>query len=262
MITTFDHVIVLARDIEECARSFAAAGFAVTHREDEGGHIAEHRLVCFPDGSYLELYAFDRDNDQARAHRWFPYDELGEGFCDYSVSTADLRGVVAAATAAGVANSGFAEGGKKRVDGEEWVLRMTMLGLGVAGPELPFVLEDVTPRGVRVSGTAGHDNGATGIRAVTVVTGDPAPAHAGLVLLTGCSEPARSEDANGTVVAYPFGPREIRLLVPAAGTEAARRLEAAGPVVHEIEIASGTDRGLLDPGGLHAARIVLSATSL
>ncbi|WP_148046248.1 VOC family protein [Nocardioides marmoriginsengisoli] len=261
MITTFDHVIVLARDIEECARSFGAAGFAVTTREDEGGHIAEHRLVCFPDGSYLELYAFDRDNPDARSHRWFRYDELGEGFCDYSVTTTDLQGVVDAAEAAGIPSSGFAEGGKKRLDGEEWILRMTALGVGVAGPELPFVLEDVTPRAVRVSGTAPHANGATGISSVTIATADPASAHVGLAMLTGCSDPVRSERADGAVTSYRFGAREIRLLVPAAGTDAARRLAEAGPVVYEIEVA-GAEAGLLDPASVHAARIVLSGTTL
>lgn len=262
MITTFDHVIVLARDIVECARSFENAGFSITTREDEGAHVAEHRLVCFPDGSYLELYAFDRDNPEARSHRWFPYAELGEGHCDYSVTTSDLQGVLAAADAVGLPNSGFAEGGKKRLDGQEWILRMTMLGLGITRPELPFVLEDVTPRGIRVSGTVPHPNGATGIRSVTVVTDDPDAAHDGLALLTGCSDPVRRETEKGVVVTYPYGPREIRLLVPTPGTAAALRLQQAGPVVYEVEVAAASSGGLIDPARLHQARVILTDTTL
>jgi len=258
MITAFDHVIVLTEDIEQCALAFEKAGFAVTNREDEGTHIAEHRLVCLPDGSYLELYAFHRELEAAHEHRWFPFDEKGgAGFCDYSVTTTDMAGLIEAADAAGVAHTPMGQGGKRRLDGEEWILQLSMFGLGVTGPELPFVLADVTPRSVRVNGTAPHPNGAQAIRAVTVVTTDPEPARAGLSLLTG-AEPVERETPEGRLVGYAFGDREIRLLVPAAGTPAAARLAQVGPVVYEIEIATtGARTGLIDPAEVSQARIVL-----
>jgi hypothetical protein len=258
MITTFDHVIVLAEDIEQCALAFEKAGFAVTNREDEGDHVAEHRLVCLPDGSYLELYSFHRELDAAQEHRWFPYAEKGgEGFCDYSVTTSDMPAVLAAADAAGVPHTAMGQGGKKRLDGEEWLLQLSMFGLGISGPELPFVLADVTPRSVRVNGTEPHPNGAQAIVSVTVATRNPDSARAGLSVLTG-SEPAESQSPEGRLLTYAFGDRSIRLLVPAEGSAAAARVAQVGPVVYEIQVStSGPDKGLIAPETVNRARIVL-----
>lgn len=264
MITTFDHVIVLVEDIETAARSFTEAGFHVTDREDEGAHIAEHRLVCFHDGSYLELYAFHRDDPEAAKHRWFEYDKAGEGFADYSITTTDLRGLLARAAELELPHTPFAEGGKRRTDGQEWTLRMSALGIGAGRPELPFVLEDVTPREIRVNGTAPHRNGASAIAAVTLVTGDPGAAAAGLTLLTGCDAPRRGEHPEGELTVYPFGDRSIALLEPRAGTGAAARLAAVGPVVHEVTLATGAlgsatgTSTALDPARLHGSRLFLA----
>ncbi|MFI0369333.1 VOC family protein [Actinomadura sp. 1N219] len=269
MITTFDHVIVLVRDIETAVRSFEDAGFQVTRRDDEGAHIAEHRLVCFADGSYLELYAFHRDDPEAAKHRWFKYDEAGEGLADYSVTTTDLRGLLAQAGDRGLPHTPFAEGGKRRADGPEWTLRMSALGIGAGRPELPFVLEDVTPREIRVPRTDPHRNGATAIAAVTILTDDPDAAASGLALLTGCDTPRRESHPEGQSTVYSFGERSIALLEPREGTEAAARLAAVGPVVHEVTLAVGAldattpsaHTTALDPAQIHGVRLVLAGAA-
>jgi hypothetical protein len=221
--------------------------------------MADYRLICFVDGSYLELYAFRPPIDAGKGHRWFPYAEVGEGLCDYSVATADLDGLLARVDASGLRHAPVEEGGRARLDGMEFKLRALRLGLGATTPALPFVVEDVTPRRVRVSGDTVHANRATGVQSVTVVTDDPDGAHDGLALLTGCTAPTAADHDDGMVRRYPFGDREIRVLVPREGSDGWKRLEQVGPVLYEIQVkATAGQSGQLRLGSAKQTRIALA----
>ncbi len=99
-------------------------------------------------------------------HRFLTRGAQGEGFRDLALATVGLRDVVDSARAAGFDIVGPVPGRRVRPDGKEvsWELAFPQ------DPELPFLVEDVTDRGLRVpSGDATrHPNGVTGIGEVVV----------------------------------------------------------------------------------------------
>lgn len=267
MIEAFDHVAVLVADADAAAVSFTAAGFTVAHRENEGGgDYAQRRIVSFHDDSYIELLSFNHEVPAARRHSWYRLDPAGEGFADYSIATDDVADLVARADLAGFAHTPVIEEHRRRLDGTEWAVRGS--GFGIFGtptdgrPEYPFVLEDLTAHGIRSDGPREHPNGASGITRVTIVTDDPDSAHPGLAFFTGCTDPLVEAHPEGSVLIYPSGPLSVALLAPRAGSGAASRLAAVGPVVHEVTLSSdrgsGTSPLTLDTALTHGARFVLA----
>lgn len=268
MPSSFDHIAVLVDDIEAAETQFIQAGFSVTNRLNQGGSdYAERRLVCFEDSSYLELFAFNVGTPGAATHAWAPYAQHGEGFVDYSIPVDDVDALAAAADQAGLKRTPIMSESKTRADGTDWAVKgvgFGVLGLGPAGqPELPFLLEDVTPRGVRSDGNIEHANGATGISRVTIVTADPAAAQQGLTLITGGTIPSFESHSDGECTVYNMSNgTSVALLVPRPGTPAAHRLDQTGPVVYELALKSQSSplaeaSTLLDPALTASARFMI-----
>ncbi len=159
-----DHVVLVVRDLDEAVREQAARGFTVTAGGEHAGGLTHNALVAFADGSYLELIAFhDARSEAAKIHRWWPVADRGGGWADFALLSDDL---VADVFALGeLATLPPADGGRRRPDGTKLAWRSAVL----AAP-LPFLIQDVTKRELRVPGgdAAKHANGVTGIAAVTV----------------------------------------------------------------------------------------------
>jgi hypothetical protein len=122
----------------------------------------QNALVPFADGSYVELVAF-RDLRRSLSHRWWPVAAYGGGYADFALLSDDLAADSAALGE--LVKTPPHAGGRVRPDGIELKWRTATLK-----PPLPFVIEDVTARELRVPGGAAaeHANGATGIGSVTV----------------------------------------------------------------------------------------------
>jgi glyoxalase-like protein len=162
MLRQLDHVVYVARDLQAAIEDYRRRGFTVTAGGEHANGETHNALVPFADGSYLELIGF-RDPRRASTNRWWPIAVDGGGFADFALLSDDLA--ADAAALGDLVTSPPQEGGRNRPDGVELRWRTAALKA-----PLPFVIEDLTARNLRVpSGAAAdHANGATGIASVVV----------------------------------------------------------------------------------------------
>jgi hypothetical protein len=168
MIRGLDHVVLVVLDLATAVADHRERGFTVTPGGEHAGGLTHNALVGFQDGSYLELIAF---HDLAAAHgkhSWAPVAERGGGWADFALSSNDLLQDVAALT--GLAARPPEDGGRTRPDGVAIAWRVVRLH-----KPLPFLIEDVTARELRVPGgsAAMHSNRTTGVANIVVGATDP-----------------------------------------------------------------------------------------
>ena len=163
MLKMLDHVVYVARDLTEAVEDHKRRGFTVTPGGEHAGGVTHNALVCFADGSYLELVAFRRPDP---THRWWRHAANG-GFADFAVLSDDLAEDLSALKDLVVREP--AEGGRTRPDGVSLRWRAAFLRA-----PLPFLIEDLTPRELRVPGgeAARHANGVTGVANLVVAARD------------------------------------------------------------------------------------------
>ena len=187
MNVRFDHAVVVVPSLAEATREFGAAGFTVIPGGRHDVLPTENALVCFADGSYVELLA-TRDpatRDELRAlrasDRWgrhlrgvsavarrlLPWLAGADGVADWVLHADSLARPAARLRSQGVAASGPVRMSRVRPDGEklEWELLLP------ESPLHPYWIADRTPRERRVPADAGsttHPNGAGGVSAVRV----------------------------------------------------------------------------------------------
>lgn len=261
MLQQIDHIVVVVRNLAEAVEDYQRAGFSVLPGGEHVGGATHNALVPFEDGTYFELIAF-RDPDQPREHRWWPRLTRGEGLVDYALLTDDLQAESIRIEGNGLAFVGPAEGGRARPDGQQLAWRSIFLGKGAAGSALPFIIQDVTPRDLRVPGgpAAQHSNGASGVAGLTVVVADLAEGGAELEELLG-DQWATAETAEGRTMRFPIGRQWIELLQPYESSTAAEYLQRYGDSPYEVELNPGGDvaprQGGLISGNLHGARLRL-----
>jgi hypothetical protein len=162
MLRQLDHVVLVARDLKTAIADHRRRGFTVTPGGEHADGVTHNALISFADGSYLELVAF-RDLDRALTHRWWKVAADGGGLADFALLSDDL-GADSAALAE-LVKTPPKDGGRIRPDGVELKWRTAVLK-----PPLPFVIEDITARDLRVPGGAAaqHANGATGIASLVI----------------------------------------------------------------------------------------------
>lgn len=155
-------------DLERATREWRGHGFTVTPGGEHSGGLTHNALIGFTDGSYLELIAFHDVAAAAGKHPWQPMAAEGGGWADFALLS---DGLVGDAKALGdVVAKPPEDGGRARPDG----VRIAWRSARLAAP-LPFLIEDVTARGLRVpSGLAAiHTNGVSGIVRVVLGSTDP-----------------------------------------------------------------------------------------
>jgi hypothetical protein len=185
MLPRIDHVILHVHDAEAASRDMAAAGFVVQRRADresKGG--ASYRFVSFADGSYILLTAFTPAG--AAAHRLSAILAEGEGWAEYGVVVPGLDAAIAAGRQAGIVLGAVHDVRNVVASGEAWALRLLVAGRGAGGDDaLPFLIEDIAGRAVRIPPPVAHPNGARGIAGLTVAAADPGRTARALAVLTG-----------------------------------------------------------------------------
>ena len=162
MLRKLDHVVLVARDLNTAMADHRRRGFTVTPGGEHADGATHNALISFADGSYLELVAF-RDIDRALTHRWWKVAADGGGLADFALLSDDLAADSAAL--AELVKTPPKDGGRIRPDGVELKWRTAVLKA-----PLPFVIEDITSRDLRVPGGAAaqHANGAMGIASVVI----------------------------------------------------------------------------------------------
>jgi hypothetical protein len=227
----FDHAILGVRDLARTEADFSRLGFTVTTRPDVGATDTENRLICFADGSYIEIFSF-RDPTQPSTHRWAPLLAKGDGWTDYSLRVADLAAEVARLAPSGLPTYGPRTGGRAVADGRRWGVAVLLTGRGAGNVVLPFMIQDTEAHEVRVPGGAAtvQPRGVTGIAGITLVTSALAPVEAQLAAVLG---PAT--DASGLARRYDVAGRWVEVMEPAT-PELAEHLRTRGEGVYEVTL--------------------------
>lgn len=239
----FDHTIILVDSIDDAVINFTNIGFEVIKRPDSGESTTDIRIICLEDGSYIELFSF-KEPSVPNAHRWWPLARNGEAWLDYSVHCDSVAEYANALKANDLPISGPRTGGKSLLDGRAWKVGVVDAGFGIGRPALPFFLEDLADRAIRV--TPSRNTGLSTV-GVTVATDDVAAAEKALAVVFGPSTETRPHEHGGkTARLFQFGGCWIELVDAGADTAMSRHVKQHGESVYEVTLGT---KGVTKPGG-------------
>lgn len=261
MFTRIDHLVILVRQLDDAIQTYRGLGFQVIPGGEHPGGT-HNALVAFADGSYLELIAFQRP-EQPHGHRWYRFLAAGGGLVDFALGADDVAAAVDQARAAGLDYHGPVPGARRRPDGQELAWRLGTPGADWTG-QLPFLIDDVTPRGSRVpeGEQARQPNGVIGVRSVTVAVRDLSQAAAAFGRLLGTEPSALVEDGalRARTVGFSIGAQRIVLASPTdPSSPIAARIQQLGDGPYQITlVAAGFAASRrIDPADAEDARFVL-----
>jgi catechol 2,3-dioxygenase-like lactoylglutathione lyase family enzyme len=262
MITGIDHVVILVNELEQGIDQYRRLGFNVT---PGGKHprFTHNALVPFADGSYLELIAFwEQPEEGGDMHRWYRYLAAGGGLIDFALASDNLEADIHDIASRGLRYDGPNPGARSRPDGQQVAWKMGWLPGDNPGA-VPFLIEDVTPRSLRVpSGEAArHENGVRGIRSLAVAVRDQQIARQRYQQLLGRDEPDGTglknlENADG--VYFLVGPHRIDLASPTGPGPLADQLARRGDSLYELTLLGPTNVDI-DPSQAGGARLRIVA---
>ena len=249
MLTRLDHLVVLVSDLELAVRDYESLGFAATPGGEHADGLTHNALIPFRDGSYLELVAFlNPDDPRDNVWGWRPFLSSGGGLIDYCAASDDLGAEVRRLEDLGFDVEGPTDGGRRLPDGTE--IRWRTARVRQDGRAMPFLIEDLTPRSLRVPDgpPAEHPNGAAGISGLEVAVTDAVAAARSFAALTQA----------GSGASLWLGDCELSLVAPEEDG-ARRRLDAAGPGPSAVMLATDGPDGTeeLDRRRSHGAGISL-----
>lgn len=218
----FDHAIILVKDLTAAMSAFRSIGFTVEFGGVHADGRTHNALIVFADGSYLELLAptdptlLANVNPNDRGNFLFLF-AAGEGWGGYALAANDVAAQAVAATAQGVMLEVRPPGGRARPDG----VALRWQSATVGGSMSPFLIQDLTPRHLRVQTDpvqvthANHAAGTAGMM-VTVPAGQFDAAVTRLTALTGVAPQQKDAGQADFVLG------EFRLTLQAADVDAER----------------------------------------
>ncbi|MFN8373741.1 MAG: VOC family protein [Anaerolineae bacterium] len=167
MALKFDHAVIAVEDLDGAMADYRALGFTVFRGGVHANRATENALIVFEDGTYLELLAGTREEPIAGLVDFSVLLKNGEGLVGYALGCDDIEAEVTRLRAAGFALGEIIPGERRRGDGTliQWKLAL------IEGGFAPFLIEDVTPRELRVTRDptlTRHANRAVGVRGVEV----------------------------------------------------------------------------------------------
>ncbi len=150
MITGIDHIVILVDDLGAAMRQYASVGFVVTRGGTHPGAGTENALIPLADGAYLELLAVTDPVVGLGHPLWSRPDGSRRKAGDYggfALSTDDVEGDVRRIVAAGLTMTPPRDGSRERTDKTVVRWRVSFPDQG----ELPFLIQDLTPRNARIA---------------------------------------------------------------------------------------------------------------
>lgn len=253
-----DHIVIAVRDLAAASDDYAALGFTVTPGGEHTGGATHNALISFADGAYFELIAF-KEPDRPQDHKWWARQAKGEGTVDFALRSESVDFEGDRLKQAGIDVDGPQDGGRLRPDGQHIAWRN--LGLAASGVPLPFMIEDVTTRDLRVPTGAAteHEFGVTGVAGLILLVEDldrATPLYETLLDTSG-------EPSDSTIPGvrrarrFRFGSQWIELAEgdPSAG-DLIRHIQERGAAPYETVLAtSGANAEPLPLDQTHGARI-------
>jgi hypothetical protein len=275
-----DHVVLAVRSLGRAVGHFESLGFTVVRGGVHESGRTHNALIAFADDSYLELLALKRwwqrvlvrglatagalglvTSRLMMRERWF-VERLaaGGGLADFAVATDDVDAALATLRERSVAADGPLAQGRTRPDGQRLSWRLAMPHTG----DLPFIIQDVTPRSLRVpAGPARrHRNGVTGIAGVIVTVSElDASAQRYRELLDVEPEWSPRDAALGVCTAsFALRSTAIALRAPAAPSGPdGPVVQHSGGQLHAVRLVTArrVNAEVLDPTRTEGARIEL-----
>jgi len=240
VLIRLDHLVLLVRDLELASADYESLGFAVTPGGEHADGLTRNALVPFQDGTYLELVSFlDPEDPTDNVWGWrglYPR----EGLIDYCAGSDDLDADARRLTSLGFGVEGPDDGGRRLPDGTN--IRWRSARIRQEDRIFPFLIEDLTPRDLRVPGgpETRHPNSAIGVSHLEISTPDKESAASELAALADTAPLVRL----GSCTLQPVDARDD---------------DAQGPGPSALELAVG-DPGIsreLDPAVAHGAGLRL-----
>lgn len=175
MILGIDHLLIAVEDLEKAMDLYRRLGFQVLAGGEHLDAGTKNALVPLADGAYLELIGIGAPS----LARQVPFGrqvlaalDRSNRFAGFALETTDCQGDVQAVRARGLTIVKAPPGGRVRPDGRQASWRTAH----PEDPGLPFLIQDLTPREVRVSAPTEGLGCATRIEAVEVGATDIQPA--------------------------------------------------------------------------------------
>lgn len=251
MAHEIDHIVVAVTDLDQTAADYARAGFTVLDGGTHAGGLTRNALVTFQDGSYLELIALV-DPHQRPDHHFFTKLDQGDGPIAFAIRSDGLTEEADRLQATDLQPNGPRDGGRKRPDGQDVVWK-TLSVESDAAPTLPFLIEDVTDRTLRVPNGASskHPLEVSGIAGVVIAVGDLDRSRPAFTTLFG--EP--STVPNG--VRYTAGDQWVELTAPNGSDDLAAFHTDRGDNLYQIVLrpTNGADPQELSSVATHGLRV-------
>ena len=150
-IQSFDHFIILVADLTAAMETYRALGFEVLAGGEHPTFGSHNALVTFSDGTYLELLAF-KDLALAAASFWrdgVKMLRVKQGFGGFVLASNDLADDVKQLRAQKFDIADLNAGSRLRPDGQRVEWQTALIG-GTPSGVMPFLIQDVTPRELRV----------------------------------------------------------------------------------------------------------------
>jgi catechol 2,3-dioxygenase-like lactoylglutathione lyase family enzyme len=238
MITGIDHLVILVPKLDDAMETYRKLGFQVL-QGGEHPYGTHNALVTFTDGSYLELIAF-QDPTKHHDHRWYRFLDR-PGLVDFAVGAANVEDELGRIREAGVNYQNVKPGARKRPDGVQLEWRTLPPSDDRTG-ELPFVIDDVTDRALRVptGEEASHENNITGIRKLVVAVRELDEGVTEYNAVFG-SEPVlgNDEELGADTATYTCGPHSIVLAYPTTpSSPLVQRIQQGGDGPFEVRFTS------------------------
>jgi hypothetical protein len=249
MPSSIDHLVIISDDLNTAIANARKAGFTVVPGGTHGDGNTHNALIGFEDAAYIELIAPTEQGRNAE-HRWFGRLRDGGGFVDVCLLGEDLETEIAAIRDRGIDYPDPFDMARETPDGTRIAWKLSTPPGAVGEKGWPFIIEDTTPRNLRVPHEREqvlHLNGATGVAGVTVLVDDLDRASKEYEAILGTpGQPLHSpldDSVLGTV--FPLGSHWILLTVP--GSHDTREyLERFGQGPYRLTLR--THSGPISPG--------------
>lgn len=163
-----DHATFAGPDLDALSAPFRRLGFDVRYGGAHSNGVTHMAVVPFADGSYLELISTLEPG--AESPLWDLAIRDAAGPCAWCLEAPDLRAEAARVRGLGVPVEGPVPLSRLTPEGETASWSLAFPGEGSPGSLLPFLIEDATPRRVRLASE--EDSPLAGIEGVVVGVSD------------------------------------------------------------------------------------------
>ncbi|HTR26044.1 MAG TPA: VOC family protein [Terriglobales bacterium] len=153
VVLELDHSSICGSNLDTLRQVFTDAGLAPDFGGPHGNGVTQMAAVGFDDGTYIELIAPVKAGETAGSG-WAKFMADEANTCAWAVGTNVLLQEVDRLKKAGIAVTEPAKGSRKRPDGMSIEWMVADVGSTTPGAELPFIIEDQTPRQWRVQNSA------------------------------------------------------------------------------------------------------------